>query len=297
MSALYILAKNPVGSCSYLLLILAMTSQWLYKHIWFWGSCFIGSYVAAYYGDIATLKTLIPVGILFLCHLCIKEEIGGFARFFAAIIAAIISIALMTHFIGGFHNICLYSKWKSSANALPMNIYLNFDKAIVPLFILGLYTPLIQTKEEFRRVVAYSFAWFLLLASLLLGLSYYFGIIAFDFKLPLITPIWLIYQLFFVVIPEEAFYRGFIQREISINLPNKGAPFLAILVTSLLFTAQHLFFILDPYYLVLVFLSSLFYGAVYQFTQMIECAILVHLAINITHFFFFSYPMLEIAIK
>jgi hypothetical protein len=126
---------------------------------------------------------------------------------------------------------------------------------------------------------------------IILSLSNYLQIVKWDPKIPLISLTWITVQIFFTIIPEEVFYRGFIQREIAKNLNNRFAGVFAVLVTSLLFTLIH-FFTQNLAFLVLVFIASLLYGGVYQITGKIESALITHFFVNTCHFFFFTYPML-----
>jgi membrane protease YdiL (CAAX protease family) len=100
--------------------------------------------------------------------------------------------------------------------------------------------------------------------------------------------------LIFVSIPEEAFFRGFIQRELyqwfgSNPLAASGS----ILITSAFFTLLHLIWVANLPFLGLVFIASLIYGTIYQVTKSIESSILCHFGLNVIHFFFFTYPALE----
>ena len=144
-----------------------------------------------------------------------------------------------------------------------------------------------------KKMLAKTIPWIVLTLAVVLGIAYYLHMVKVDLKLPSITLLWLLIQIFFVIIPEEVFFRGFIQREIRKNLNNSAAGVLAVLVASLLFTLLHIFFIPDMSYLIAVFLTSLLYGAIYEMTGAIESSILTHLTVNTVHLFFFTYPMLN----
>ena len=135
--------------------------------------------------------------------------------------------------------------------------------------------------------------WMIFSGIIILILTQYLHMIRWDPKLPTISLAWLTLQLFFVVIPEEVFYRGFIQREIAKNLNNPLGGVFAVLITSLLFSLVHLLFIPNLAFIVVVFITSLLYGAIYQISDSIESAILTHFFTNICHFFLFTYPLLS----
>ncbi len=284
--------KHPIGAIGYAVLTLALLSIWIHRKIWVWGSLFAVSLAFATYGSVVTLQGFIPLGLVAICYFFAKEDISGFWRLFASLSAAIITIALYTHFIKGFNNILLFPDWRSSLSAIPMNIYVNYDKGAVALLILGIYLPVIRKKNEIYQMLLATVPWMILSSVTIIFLSQYLEIIKWDPKLPLISLTWLIIQLFFVVIPEEVFYRGFIQKEIAKNLNNRFSGLFAILSTSLLFALIHLFFIPNLFFIACTFVISLFYGGIYQITGKIESSIICHYFTNICHFFFFTYPML-----
>jgi membrane protease YdiL (CAAX protease family) len=284
--------KHPIGAIAYAILSLALLSIWIHRKIWVWASLFAVSLAFAYYGNVVTLQGFIPLAVLAACYFFTKEDISGFWRLFASMSAAIITVALYTHFVKGFNNILLFPDWRSSASAIGMNIYVNYDKAAAALLILGIYLPVIQKRKELTSMLLATVPWMILSSIVIIFLSQYLGIIKWDPKLPMISFSWLVIQLFFVVIPEEVFYRGFIQNEIAKNLKNSFAGIFAVLSTSLLFSLIHLFFIPNLSFIACTFVISLFYGGIYQITGKIESSIITHYFTNICHFFFFTYPML-----
>ena len=285
--------KAPVSAIGYAFLILALLSIWIHRKIWVWGSLLIASAAFAYYGGLIELQGFIPLIILAGCYFMAGEEISGFWRLFTCLSAAIITIAIYTHFVKGFNNILLFPNWRSSTSAIAMNIYANYDKGLVALLILGLYLPVINSRKEIYRMLLATIPWMLLTGIVILSLSKYLQIVEYDPKLPYITLTWFILQLFFVIIPEEVFYRGFIQKEIAKNLNNTFSGPLAILTTSLLFSLIHILFIPNLSFIILIFTTNLLYGTIYQLTGKIESSILTHLFTNTCHFLLFTYPMLQ----
>lgn len=293
MEPFLVIFKNPLGATGYLFLILTLISVWINRRIWIWLPLLGISFAFAYFGGIVELKALVPIGILFLCHAMLTKEIGSFWRLFTVMIAAVISFGFLTHYIVGFDNIRLVSSWGSSTNAVPMNIYMNYDKPLIAIFVLGLYLPLLRNKDAFIKMLMITIPWCALTAFVVLGLGLYLNCILFAFKVPSITLAWLIVQLFFVVIPEEVFFRGFLQREIAQDLHNRVSGLLAVLVVSLLVGLVHLLMIPNTCFFLGAFITSLFYGGIYLITGSIESAIITHYFFNIIHFFFFTYPLLK----
>lgn len=293
MHGIKIFIQSPIGSLAYVLIMLAFISLWFNRKIWIWGPLFALSFVCAYYGGLAEIRALVPIGIALLCVASLTQEMPGFVRMFAVIIASGIALGMFGHFIPGFHNIQFATGWRASATSLPMNLYMNYDKPIVPLFILALLLPIIQTSREWSRMLLIAVPWASLTCLILLGLSHLMGVVVFDPKLPSITFLWLTRQIFFVTIPESVLFWGFIQREISEGLDNSASAILAVLVTSLLYGLLHLFMIPTLPFFILAFTTGLLYSTIYQMTGRIEAPIFTQLCLNTVHFFFFSYPLLD----
>ena len=284
--------KHPLGAIGYGFLILALLSIWIHRKIWMWGFLLAVSLSFAYYGNVIELQALVPLILVGGAYFFSAQDISGFWRLFACMSAAIITLALYTHFVKGFNNILLFPEWRSSLDALPINIYANYDKGIVALLILGLYLPVIKSRKELGRMLLATVPWMILTSVIILFLTKYLQIIKWDPKIPLISLTWLVLQLFFVVIPEEVFYRGFIQHEIAKKLNNPFAGLFAVLTTSLLFALIHILFIPNLAFITLTFITSLLYGGIFQLSGKIESSILTHYFVNTLHFFLFTYPML-----
>ena len=198
----------------------------------------------------------------------------------------------MGHFFPGFHNWQLGENLQISKDAYPYSFYLNFDKPFIGFFPLAISIPLLS-RMHLRSVILKTIALTALGVMILMILALYLHLIEIDLKLPHISAIWLIANLFFVTIPEEAFFRGFLQREINEYLNAKWAGTFSVIVVSLLFALLHFTFVRDLSYLSLTFIASLIYGGVYQATRSIESSIFCHYLFNVAHFFCFTYPALK----
>ncbi len=287
-----VVLKHPIGSLAYLLIMLALASLWCNRKIWIWATLFILSFLCAYYGDIASLRALVSLGIFLLSLLALTQEVPSFIRMLIGIFTTSLALAFFTHFVPGFKNIEFAHQWSASKASLPMNIYLNYDKATAALFILAFAVPLAQTSREWGLLLLKALPWSIFSCLVMLGLAFSLNMVAYDPKLPAISLLWLLRQIFFVVIPEEALFRGFIQKEITMGLNNSAAGILAVLLSALLYAFMHLLMIPSPAFFIMAFTAGVLYGSIYQLTSRIEAAILTHLIANIVHFFFFSYPML-----
>ncbi len=293
MEALSLLTNNPFAFVAYILLLCSIISCWTFSKYYLFAPLYFISYCLAYLGGIVTYTSLFPLAVITIALLCLKFSPKRFIHLFASMVIAIVGMGIMTHMLKGFQNLLLLKEITYGASTVPINLYLNFDKVSLAILLLGLSIKVLQTKEGWKQTLIITIPWIAFSAFILLGYSKFSHLVALDIKLPPTTIYWLIINFFFVVIPEEAFYRGFLQHEITKNLPNRAAPLLAIIAVSLVFALSHLFFTLNLSFLLASFIGSVLYGVIFYFSGSIESAILTHFSINVIHFFFFTYPFIS----
>jgi membrane protease YdiL (CAAX protease family) len=286
--------KNPISALCFFAFAMSFISLWARKTAWLWGSFLLIAYILALNAKIATSISLIPVLILFFCHYFLTKEISKSTRFLLFCSAALISFALDFHFLPGFYNWELANHLQISAGAYPYSLWFNFDKPFIGIFALALTIPLISSRSQLLKVLKISLPMSIAGILIMIGISLHFDLVKWDPKFPVIALVWVFANLIFVCIPEEAFFRGFIQKEIY-NWFGKTplAALGSICVTSLFFTLFHLIWVADLSFLCLVFVASTIYGAIYQVTRSIEASIFCHFGMNVVHFFLFSYPTLQ----
>lgn len=285
--------QHPLSTLCFFALAMSFISLWVRKTPAIWGSFLLIAYVLAFQAKIVGWLSLVPVLILLLCHFILKKDLQKSTRFILFCIVTGISLALAFHFLPGFHNWQLASQLCLSPGAYPYNLWLNFDKPFIGLFVLAFALPLIDSRARLWQVLKVAIPFSIIGILIMLWISMHFKLVQWDPKIPMITVIWLIDNLIFVAVPEEAFFRGFIQRELYQWFGRShGSAIGSIFITSLFFTLLHLFWVADLGFLSLVFIASLIYGAIYQATESIEASILCHFGLNAVHFFFFTYPAL-----
>lgn len=293
MHTISLLLSNPASFAAYIFLLIALISCFVDTKYYLFVPLYITSYLFAFYGGVVRIQSIIPLALLVLCLLSLKLKLKRFFHLFSGMVIAIIGIAIMAHLMGGFYNLLLFKEVSFGEADIALNIYLNYDKVSLGIFLLGLSIPILKGKEQWKNAMLVTFLWTAFSLFIMLGFARFSGLVVFDPKFPAITLYWLIINFFFVVIPEEAFYRGFLQNEIIKSLPNKAAPFLGILTVSLLFGLMHILFVPSLLFVVSAFLGSILYGTVFYLTRSIESAIITHFSVNIIHFFFFSYPFYQ----
>ena len=102
---------------------------------------------------------------------------------------------------------------------------------------------------------------------------------------------WALANLFFTCLSEEAFFRGFVQRELAgLGANRRVSVVIAIAVSSLVVRARALGG--GWKYALAATVAGVGYGIAYQRTQRIEASMAVHFGLNATHFLLFTYPAL-----
>ncbi len=286
--------ENPLPTLCFFSFGMCFISLWIRKSVWLWGSFLLLAFIFAFQSHIASWLSLIPVFILLFCHFFLNKPISKSTRYILFGIAVLVSFALAAQFLPDFKDWKVASSLNLGPNSHPYNLWLKFDKPFIGLFVLIFALPLISSPSQLYDVFKVAIPMSVIGILIMISLSWSLGIVGWAPKIPIISFVWMVNQILFVCIPEEAFFRGFIQREIY-NWWGKSssAAFGSIVITSLIFSLFHLFWIAELPFLFLVFIASVIYGTIYQTTQAIESSILCHFAMNTTHFFLFTYPTLQ----
>lgn len=209
--------------------------------------------------------------------------------FSAACIVAM-SLALGMHALPGFRNYLVAKEVLLSPGALPYTLYLNIDKTIAGVMILGIvYASLLkrggQWLEALRMAAPIAAVTIIVVILLSLGAGY----VEWAPKWTSFFWIWAASNLLLTCMAEEAFFRGFLQRELALRLAHqRWAAALSVSVSALTFGLAH--FAGGLAYVALASVAGLGYALVYHRTRSIEMSMLTHFALNATHFLLFTYP-------
>lgn len=222
---------------------------------------------------------ILVIALLFLLFWILKNPIAGGKRHFLTLTAIALAAGLNYHWIPGFCN------WQ-----ITNNFYLNFDKPLIGLFPLISLVTVCQTREDWIKVGLKAVPLIMLFIFGLAALALGTGVISWQIKLPSHFLIRIISNMFLVVIPEEAFFRGFLQKEFSHQI-GKGMVGKAVGVVgaSIVFTLFHLAWTSSPAMLGFVFVAGIIYGLIYEISGLLEGSIVCHFAVNLLHMIFFSY--------
>jgi len=202
-----------------------------------------------------------------------------------------LSVMLAAHLIPGFNNWKVVDSVSLTETSLPYSMYLNMDKTLVGLAILGLGFPLIKSLKEWGSVLRSTLPIFLVGLIALASVSQTFGYTHWNLKFPELFFVWALINLIFTCVSEEAFFRGFLQRNLFKMLQKyKYGNILSIITVSILFGLAH--FAGGFKYVILSTIAGIAYGYAYQKTERIEASILCHFGVNTFHFIFLTYPAL-----
>ncbi|KFK95104.1 MULTISPECIES: CPBP family intramembrane glutamic endopeptidase [unclassified Serratia (in: enterobacteria)] len=197
------------------------------------------------------------------------------------------SLALFCHLIPGFNNPLMVVQEKTGPLSSPYSLYYNFDKALVP-FLLFACLPTLFNAGKTEQQVGIS-AWVLLVLAVpaLLLLAVALG----GLKIELYMPTWILAfmmaNLFFVSLAEEALFRGYLQQRIRQWL---GA-YPALVITALLFGAAH--FAGGMLMVIFATLAGVIYGLAWMWSRRLWVPVVFHFGLNLTHLLFFTYPVYQ----
>lgn len=196
-------------------------------------------------------------------------------------------VALFLHLVPGFHNPKILDAVKAGPLSAPFSMYFNFDKALLPFILLAACPTLFFCRNSASRprlrywiLLALSIPLLLLVAVLLGGL-----------RIEPHFPVWLgsfmLANLFFVSLAEEALFRGYLQQRIAGwwgNLP-------ALFITALIFGLAHM----AGGLLMVIFaaLAGLIYGLAWMWSGRLWVSTLCHFGLNLCQLLFFTYPFYQ----
>lgn len=199
----------------------------------------------------------------------------------------LISLGLLLHLLPGFNNPLQVDEVKIGAQSLPFSFSFNFDKALIPFVLLACLPTLFRAGACPPRYPWVAALALIAAVPLLLGSAVLLGGLAFEPHNPPWLAAFMLANLFFVSLAEEALFRGYLQQRLREALG--GMP--ALLLSSLLFGLAHI-----QGGVLLVFFASLaglLYGLAWHWSGRLWLATALHFALNLTHLLLFTYPALH----
>lgn len=233
----------------------------------------------------------LSVAVVSLGVALIYVDKPGWRGWLAWSVALALGLALGVHAFSVTNPLVYQGAVKS--DSIHYQLFLNFDKTAVGILVVGLSLRTIRHPRDWH-LMAYQLARPIVVAILAVSsLALLFGYVNWSPALVWLLPVWLVHNLLFTCLAEEAYFRGLIQRKLAQPLARyRWGKNLAIGIAALLFGVAHIGG--GGLYVILATVAGLFYGYVYQKTGRIEAAMLCHVAVNLFHFLFLSYPALSV---
>lgn len=211
------------------------------------------------------------------------------ARLALGIAFALYALAMGLALLPGFDRVVLAGPVVLSQGAAPYDIAVGFPKVVCGLFILGLMNPALLARRGLATVLKSAAPVFAATTLVVMIGVWSMGYTAFAPKWTPLFLLWAPINLFFTCLSEEAFFRGFVQHELSRAGSGSDAARLgALAVSAALFGLAH--FGGGASYVIAATLAGLGYGWAFLRTQRIEAAMAVHFGVNAAHFLLFVYP-------
>lgn len=203
-----------------------------------------------------------------------------------------LAFALSLHWLPGFHNPRVLGPLRFTRDAVPFTMSLNLDKPLFGFWLL-LALPWVNPPHGWRAACKAALAGWLGTATVCLALACALGLVAWAPKWPAGSGLWLLNNLLLVSFSEEVLFRGYLQGGLGRLLARwRGGEWWALAVVSLLFGLAHLAG--GWAWALSAGLAGLGYGLAYRYGGL-PAAVLAHFGLNATHFFLFTYPMLQSA--
>jgi uncharacterized protein len=280
----------------FILLLAAVLGLWVHRTLW------IAALIAAVIAGIFTgaLHWLAAIWVTLLVVLAIayadaRDSASPNKRLWqtlAGLAFCFYALAMGLALLPGFHRVVLAQPVVLSAGAAPHGISVGFPKVVVGIVILGLINPLlVRSWNELGRVLWRALPVFAVTAVVGIAVVVFLGYTSFAPKWTALFLLFAPVNLFFTCLAEEAFFRGFIQHELSRIGSNRAlAAGVALTIGAILFGLAH--FAGSWTYVFAAAVAGLGYGWAFMRTQRIEAAMAVHFGVNATHFLLFVYPRL-----
>lgn len=289
---------NYSTNLTYIFLYLTVILLWVpkFKQISVW---WLPAILTIFFGMLTNQLNLI--GVTFISVLVVAtyffEQTKSYVllHIFLGCVILFLGGGLATHTFPGFHNLKIIDNVLISQDGIPFTLYLNIDKTFVGIFIIAFTHRLISSRNELlsmiRQTIPRTLATILITMTSAIALGY----IQFDPKMPENILLWSATNLLLVCLSEEALFRGFIQKNISLLFRQlRFGSLFSIAISSILFGLAH--YAGGVKYVILATVAGAGYGWIYHKTKQIEASMLAHFLLNLTHILLFTYPALANAI-
>jgi membrane protease YdiL (CAAX protease family) len=286
----------PITAVTYAALFVSVLALWFGRYAWaaVLAVAVVNGYVAGVlYGPGALWIVLFAVLCLAYSRAVSLAPRPGRRPLIGLCVAPLLVLALLLglHALPGFRNFLALDGVVLSPGAAPYTLYLNVDKTVVGLCIVGILCRkgLLASWPDWRSALRRALPLIAINTVVVAVFAMALGYLEWQPKWTPLFWLWAASNLFLTCLSEEALFRGFIQRELAEALrDSRFGTWLPIAVSAALFGLAH--FGGGWSYVALATAAGLGYAIVYHRTRSLEMAMLAHFALNATHFLLFTYP-------
>jgi membrane protease YdiL (CAAX protease family) len=254
-----------------------------------WVVLFIGSLVSGLIAGVLHPIAIISLGAFCGVAYLYRASNKTWQSLIFGSVMTVLALALAMHRLPGFNNPITIAATRMSSDASIFSQYANFDKGAVGLILYALICNRMDFAREWRNILKRVLPISLITFFSVLGVAFAIGFVKFDLKFTQVTILFLVTNLFFTVVAEETFFRGFLQDRLANSLVRfRFGELFAVVSSALLFGLAHIGGGATAMFLAV--LAGLGNAYAYKVTKRVEAAISVHFLLNTVHFVAFTYP-------
>jgi membrane protease YdiL (CAAX protease family) len=280
-------------------LFLMMSVIGLWVHRWMWVGGLLAAVISAYLTGVMYGYAFLWIALLAATAVHYRMRVThpgsglplphwAYPLMFA-IVALWLGLAPPT----GFPRTPFIDSVRLSPDAIVWSIGLGFNKVVTGIFILGiLHQENVRSWRELGSVLIRVMPVLLVTTAAVMLIAIALGNVRFDPKWSPLFPVWAPVNLLFTCMAEEAFFRGFAQREVNALFSNRRfAAIISIAVGAVMFGLVH--YRGGWTYTLMQTLAGAGFGWAYHRTKRIEAAMAVHFGFDSLQFLLFTFPALE----
>jgi membrane protease YdiL (CAAX protease family) len=267
--------------------IISLASCWFSKRIallFYAGAIISGLFVGALHPLV-----LLTIPVLFGSLYIIQGQYSESQNALAHLCFVTLSFVMFFHLVPGISNFKIFDAVFVGEHCTPFTMYLNMKNGIIAFLLMYMVVPTARTRDEWKQVFVSTGIYGCICILSLMAAALASGFVKFNPKFPPQTFWFLMNNLMLVCMAEEAFFRGYIQKNLTDFCEKQSiSKMFALVPASIVFGLCH--YKGGALMIIFSIIAGFFYGTAYMRNNRIEAAILVHFSLNAVHFFFFSYP-------
>lgn len=259
---------------------------------WAWGAGLLLACALGMATRVLDWRGLIAVALYVALAVSARASTRAALRVPLLVLTGLCAFLLAVHRLPGFDNPLVAGAVQVSRGAPPFSLYANFDKAVAGIVLMGVFCAPLRNVAAWGPLLRRTAPVLLATLVVVLGAGTLFGVVAPDPKWTPLAPWFLVINLLFTCVAEEAFFRAFLLGGLARACAGwRFGTALAVAVSTALFGLAHAGG--GAALVALAALAGLGYAAAYLRSGRIEGAILTHFALNAVHFVAFTYPALQ----